>query len=126
MSVPPVDRAPYGTQLSLAKQLTSAHNNPDVRSRVARWNARLQDFVTIFRFHHSDAFISIYYTSEIFNAVLDDPGKYGFRDAVSICQSGECVWNDVVHPVFSMHKLIAEDLANYLVRMGKGWAEVFG
>lgn len=63
---------------------------------------------------------------EIFNAVFEDPAKYGFRDAVQICQTGECVWNDIIHPAFSMHKIIAEDLAKFLKSMGKGWGELFG
>ena len=80
--------------------------------------------MTIFRYHHADAFVQIYDTMDIFNTVFHNPAKYGFRDATRICQTGECVWNDGIHPAFSMHKLIAEDLAKFLKSIGK-W-ELFG
>jgi phospholipase/lecithinase/hemolysin len=62
---------------------------------------------------------------DIFNAVFSHPDRYGFRDATSICDTGDCVWCDGIHPAYSMHRFIAEDVAKVVKTMKKGW-EIFG
>jgi phospholipase/lecithinase/hemolysin len=111
--------------MAKTKLIKGAGRQDVIKSRIARWNYRLNEFVTIFRFHHVDAFVEMYDTMEIFHAVFKNPEKFGFKDSTDVCQTGECVWNDAIHPAFSMHKFIAEDLARFLRSMGKGWGELF-
>lgn len=70
--------------------------------------------VKAFRRRHSDIFAAIYNTTVIYNDALDNPTKYGFKDAISSCQTKECIWNDDVHPTFELHRLLAADLVTYL------------
>jgi phospholipase/lecithinase/hemolysin len=85
--------------------------------RIAEWNADLVHLVNAFHQRHSDSFLAIYDTSIVFNEVLDNPTKYGFKDADSECQTKECIWNDDLHPTFAFHKLLAEDLATFLASL---------
>ena len=71
-------------------------------------------FVKEFSVSHEGASATIYNTSKIFNAVLDEPKRHGFKDSISSCQEADCVWKDDAHPASEFHRILAADLAIFL------------
>ena len=71
---------------------------------------------------HTDLVAAVVYdTHALFTEVLNEPGKWGFKDNLSKCHDWDCIWDDDLHPTFAMHKVVAKDLAAFL-RKGEGWA----
>jgi phospholipase/lecithinase/hemolysin len=68
-----------------------------------------QFFVT-----HEGTWTTIYDTSKIFNAVLDEPKRYGFNDSISGCKEADCIWDNELHPSSELHRILAADLAIFL------------
>lgn len=85
-----------------------------VRTRVEIWNELLLTFARDFFVKHEGTSTTIYETSKVFNAVLDEPEKYGFRDSISSCRESDCVWVDHLHPSSEFHRILAADLAMFL------------
>lgn len=78
----------------------------------------------MFRERHSDVSLDVYDVAGLFNDVLDNPAKYGFKDAISYGDPEKCVWSDILHPTSAMHKVIAADVARFLtVEEGKSVQE---
>jgi phospholipase/lecithinase/hemolysin len=96
------------------RELITADTREDVRPRINEWNTKIHDFAKKFQKRHKDGLVALYDTSRIFNAVLDNPTKYGFKDGFSECQDDDCLWNDDLHPAFGMHKILAADLTTFL------------
>ena len=86
----------------------------DIPARVEEWNEVLVTFVKKFSANHEGISMTIYNTSTIFNAALDKPEKYGFKDSISECLEADCIWEDTLHPAYGLHKLLAADLAMFL------------
>jgi phospholipase/lecithinase/hemolysin len=95
-------------------RLIAGNNNQATKSRIREWNLKLADFTSVFRNRHLDASVYIYDVVTLFTEVLDNPKKYGFKDAGSQCPTDECIWNDDLHPTSAMHKVIAADLEKFL------------
>ena len=85
-----------------------------MRNRINEWNAALEARVAQKR--TADVAIELYDAAELFNHVLDDPVKYGFKDAISAGDSDEYIWRDILHPTSAMHKVIAADFAKFLAK----------
>jgi hypothetical protein len=82
--------------------------------RIAQWNSALPHFVNGFLSNHSDIAVAVYDAHKLFTEVLDNPTKYGFRDAISQCHKSDCIWADDIHSTFATHKIVAADLARFL------------
>jgi phospholipase/lecithinase/hemolysin len=67
------------------------------------------------RKRNAEVAIAIYDAVKLFNKVLDNPKEYGFKDAISTGNSDQCVWRDLIHPTTAMHKVIAADIAKFLI-----------
>lgn len=85
------------------------------RAGVRKWNTLLEDFAFTFRQQHN-ASVAIYDTQGVFNALIDDPATYGFKDTSTHCLEKECMWFDTLHPSWSVHKILAADLGKGLSR----------
>ena len=81
--------------------------------RINDWNKQLLTRTKEFRTRFTDVSIAIYDTYGIFSDVLDNPGKHGFSDIMSICYEG-CVWYDHIHPTAQVQELFAEGLSSVL------------
>ena len=116
LTVPPFYRAPWGNHSSFQWALIVAlQNDPGaIRVRVDMWNELLETFAKEFFLSHEGTSTTIYTTSKIFNAVLDEPKSYGFRDSISDCQEPDCVWDDNLHPASQFHRILAADLEIFL------------
>jgi phospholipase/lecithinase/hemolysin len=61
----------------------------------------------------------IYDTSPCFNAVLDNPAEYGFKDAVSFGNLDN-VWWDLGHITTAMQKILGKDIAAFIETVSPG------
>ena len=89
-------------------------NPGDIRAQIAIWNELLVTFVKGFFVNHKGISMTIYNSSTIFNAVLDEPEKYGFKDSISDCREADCIWQDDGHPAYELHRILTADLAMFL------------
>jgi hypothetical protein len=116
-NIPPTDRSPGG-RLATPVLLNIGNGSVRLRARIAEWNAALDECVEVFRRDHEDITVEIYDAAKLFTEVLDDPKKYGFKDAVSDC-SDDGVWLDYLHPTSAMHKVLAADVVKFLTNYVK-------
>jgi phospholipase/lecithinase/hemolysin len=117
-NVPPTDRSPAG-KLTILSSLTTGNDSTSLRSRINEWNTSLVEFANKFRNSHDDVDVAIYDAAGLFNEVLDNPTKYGFKNGTSMGDSKENVWQDILHPTSAMHKVIAADVAKFLTNEEK-------
>lgn len=87
---------------------------PDLAERIEYWNSELPNYVSDFAATHSGVSTAIYDAHALWTMVLDDPKKYGFKDAVCNCSCNTCIWVDGLHSTYAMHKIFAADLTNFL------------
>ena len=81
------------------------------------WNRNLIRFANEFQRRHGDISTAVYDTCPIFNAVMNNPRKYGFKDAVSQCLESDCMWFDDLHPSYGVHRILAANLVKFLHRL---------
>jgi len=74
----------------------------------------LVEFTNEFLRSHDDVDVAVYDVARLFNEVLNNPQKFGFKDGTSFDDSEKCVWQDILHPTSAMHKVIAADVAKFL------------
>ena len=53
---------------------------------------------------------------DLFNAILDEPKRYGFSEEEIGKQGGE-MWRDLLHPTSRVHEIIAKELVGFLKRV---------
>jgi phospholipase/lecithinase/hemolysin len=104
----------HGVYPPTYSKLIPASSHGDFRAGIQEWNSLLPQYIGRFQRRYRDTFVAMYDTSIVFNAILDDPVRFGFRDNVSECQEKDCMWNDDLHPSFEVHRLLAADLALFL------------
>ena len=92
--------------------MIGTHNKALV-SRIEEWNEKLATRSRQFNERFDDISLAIYDAYWVFSSILDNPGKNGFRDAVSICYEG-CIWHDHIHPTAKVHELLAAGLSTLL------------
>ena len=79
----------------------------------------MNEFTVAFRQRYTDLVAAVVYdTHALFTEVLNEPGKWGFKDNLSKCHDWDCIWDDDLHPTFAMHKVVAKDLAAFLSSEG--------
>jgi len=94
--------------------LTIGSSTAGLGSRIAQWNSALPQYARQFSRNHSDISVGVYDVHTFFVSVLNNPTAYGFKDAISVCHTSDCIWADDVHSTFAMQKLIATDLLKFL------------
>src|SRR5277367_2976107 len=82
--------------------------------RINEWNTALEAKVAQKR--TAEVAIELYDAAKLFSQVLDNPVKYGFKDAISAGDSEDYIWRDILHPTTAMHKVIAADFAKFLAK----------
>ena len=85
-----------------------------IHSRIEEWNEILHQHFLQFQGQYNDMTAVIYDTSIIFNEVLDNPEKHGFKDIVSVCDEDDCLWYNGAHPAYGLHRILAVDLERFL------------
>lgn len=114
INVVPFDRAPQGTS-SPNPKVTTGNTTPDLGSRISQWNSLLPQYANNFLSQHSNISVAVYDLHTLFETVLNNPTKYGFKDATSGCHTSECIWVDEgPHSTYGMHKVIAADMVRFL------------
>ena len=92
--------------------------DPESRKRrIEAWNIELLKFIAAFQRRHRDIYTYVYDSAPVFNTILDDPARFGFKDAISECLQGDCVWWDEAHPAFGLHRILAQDIAAFLNKL---------
>lgn len=81
------------------------------------WNYYLPQYVDHWRGQHRDIQIALYDTTHVFEEALSDPSYHGFINATAMCGTGECIWNDDLHPSSTLHRLLAHRVAAWLERL---------
>jgi hypothetical protein len=74
----------------------------------------LAAYITNFTSIRPGVITSLYDANGIFQTVLNDPTKYGFKDTSSICGNSACGWADNVHCTYAMQKIFAASMAQLL------------
>jgi phospholipase/lecithinase/hemolysin len=91
---------------------------PFVRGAVKGLNRRIKDGAAKFITGHPDTEVVVFDAFTEFNAVLDAPVKYGFRDAVTACQQQDCFWWDQYHPGEKAQVFFGKRVAGLLAEVG--------
>ena len=86
-----------------------------LHARILLWNSCLQTKVKEFLEENSGTTGVVFDVASVFAEVLDDPTKFGFKDARDHGKE-DCVWNDVLHPTSKMHQIIAKEFVKVLER----------
>lgn len=115
-NVPPTYRAPAGKSMFL-RYLMAGRGSSTVRSRIALWNVELEKLVDDFRETHPGVHAVVYDAAAIFNSVLDNPTKYGFKDSISSGEGKHYIWLDHLHPNYPLQRILAADLARFLTNI---------
>ena len=97
--------------------LTVGNENGDQTIDVNKWNVELVKLATSFQERHlnDETVMRTYNAYSFFTKALDDPKGFGFVDSISKCDTGECIWTDGIYPSSAMHKLLAKNLADFLI-----------
>jgi phospholipase/lecithinase/hemolysin len=117
ITVPPMDRTPWASSASSnlsPRELPTHVDLSALHSRISSWNSILRQYARKFLCQRKDANVWVWDSQDTVNAILDNPQKYGFRDALSSCRDRECVWRDTVHPTFATQRFLAHDIAGYI------------
>jgi phospholipase/lecithinase/hemolysin len=88
--------------------------NPQLVKRIPQWNQALPHHAIAFQRLYSDISVGVFDVHSLFLSVLAHPPAFGFRNSYSICDGNQCIWADVVHSTFAMHKIIATDMLKFL------------
>ncbi|PYH42255.1 SGNH/GDSL hydrolase family protein [Aspergillus saccharolyticus JOP 1030-1] len=105
VNVPPITRTPH----MLADR---AERRVRQLTTIRMFNGLLLGMVRRWRSENPDTTMAFYDVFAFMSDVLDDPARYGFRDAR--CMGEGCVWWDDYHPRSQFHRFLAEDLARVL------------
>jgi phospholipase/lecithinase/hemolysin len=84
-----------------------------LHARIMLWNSCLQTKVKDFLEEKSGTTGVIFDVASVFTEVLDNPTKFGFKDARDHGEE-DCVWADVLHPTSKMHQIIAKEFVKVL------------
>lgn len=71
---------------------------------------------------HDDLTAMIFSSFDLFNRLLDEPEKYGFK-AGDRRRAGGAIWRDHLHPTSKVHDLIAKEVAELLFTVSASTAE---
>lgn len=74
------------------------------------WNLNLREAAKTFSATHADSSVFVFSSFELFNALLDDPVRFGLKEEGTI-------WVDHIHPTSKIHGHIARSLAEFLVQI---------
>jgi phospholipase/lecithinase/hemolysin len=89
-----------------------------VRCATDGLNRRLVEGAVNFTRCYAGTEVVVFDAFSAFNEVLDCPVKYGFRDAVSVCEEQDCFWWDAYHPGEKAQILFGERVAEALEVVG--------
>jgi hypothetical protein len=96
-------------------KLTTGNATPNLSSRISQWNTVLPQYADDFASRHSNISVAVYDLHTLFTTVLDNPQKYGFKNATAGCHTSDCIWVDEgPHSTYGMHMIIAADMAHFL------------
>ncbi|KAF6748731.1 fungal cellulose binding domain-containing protein [Ephemerocybe angulata] len=105
--VPPIDRSPmmaaYGPESQAGEKKV-----------LAGFNSRLINRVELFGKSNSGVKTYIYDSVAQYNEILDNPTKYGFKDALSYGPDPDEFWGNDYHPSSYAHKFFGERVAQVL------------
>ena len=85
----------------------------DYSEPYINWNTALNNNVVRFSVSHPDATIMTFSAYDIFSRVLSDPAAYGF-DELEAHKEGGPIWFDRIHPTSAMHRIISQEVAEFL------------
>ena len=101
VTTPAINRSPLMLSQSTNAQQTAARV-------IDEFNKLLSDRAAEY-FKGKTATYAIVDTQAPFNAAIDNPTKYGSRDAKCYNSDGKtCLWYNDYHPGMAIHKLVAE------------------
>ncbi|SMY28558.1 unnamed protein product [Zymoseptoria tritici ST99CH_1A5] len=111
--VPPFFRAPvysYGNS-------TSA---PDVKNLTIWFNSQVKSRAASFRSQYPLANLSIVDPTPYFNAVLDNPARYGAPNSTCLSYpAGQpCLWHDFAHPGIAIQRTFGQAMSTGLKSLG--------
>ncbi|TFY72677.1 hypothetical protein EVG20_g339 [Dentipellis fragilis] len=104
INVPPINRSPA------AMWAEAMQKHPTI---YEIWNTTLDCRAKAFASSHPDATVMILSAWGTFSRVLDDPVACGFAQD-SGRKAGGDIWFDRLHPTSAMHKIIADDIFEFL------------
>ncbi|KAF2012528.1 carbohydrate esterase family 16 protein [Aaosphaeria arxii CBS 175.79] len=102
LSVPPINKSPLMLgQSKQAQELEAKY--------IVQFNDALANRTGSFKARHEDSRAVVVDSQAPFNAAINDPKKYGSKDATCFNSDGKsCLWFNDYHPGLAIHKLVAE------------------
>ncbi|KAA1471102.1 hypothetical protein DENSPDRAFT_837027 [Dentipellis sp. KUC8613] len=113
VNVPPIDRSP-------ATMRTGAMQEHPTIYEI--WNMTLNRRAEAFVSSHPDATVMVFSAWDTFTHVLDDPSVCGFAPD-SGRKAGGDIWFDHLHPTSAMHRILADNIFQFLRYTRVGDAE---
>ncbi|GAA6064630.1 hypothetical protein JCM10212_000599 [Sporobolomyces blumeae] len=126
LGIPPTQRTPFF-------QTTNDVIIANAARYIGEYNSRLYYFANSLPATYPDSVFALFDTQGFFNALLDQPRLYGFKETKTSCNQyserrnspnaslpickhplREYVWYDTYHPSWAVHKLLASVLVNML------------
>ncbi|GAA5978541.1 hypothetical protein JCM5350_003133 [Sporobolomyces pararoseus] len=126
LGVPPTQRTPF-------VQSTNEVIVSIFEEAIAGYNAHLYEFAQTLSQKYPDMNVALFDTQGFFNAIIDQPELYGFKDSTSFCNQyswstnkpndsqeicrfplSQYVWYNSYHPSWSVHRLMASVLSEML------------
>lgn len=86
------------------------------------WNRSLDKAIVEFSAAHDDLSALVFSSFDLFNRLLDDPEKFGFK-AEDRRRAGGGIWMDHLHPTSRVHDLIAKEIGELLFTVSASTAE---
>ncbi|KAI9047552.1 hypothetical protein LZ554_008268 [Drepanopeziza brunnea f. sp. 'monogermtubi'] len=105
---PPLERSPFIAGFDKGSIALYKRN-------IQIYNENLAKHVSAFREKHPEASIMLYDVHALFTKVMDDPQKYGFKDATSMDSDG-CLWSGSFHILTGFDDFIAKDMAKTIAK----------
>ncbi|KAI0669360.1 hypothetical protein C8Q78DRAFT_1070881 [Trametes maxima] len=90
-------------------------NATKLKDVITTWNSTLLEAAEKFSADHADATVLVWSSWKLFTELLASPQSYGFGEGEAAKEEGD-IFMDGLHPTSQVHRLVAEQLLDFLSR----------
>lgn len=107
INVPPVNRSPLMLAQPASAQATE-------KAVISDYNSKLAVRVAAFKQNNRDVTTWLWDSNAAFTQVLNNPMKYGFKDATTYGTGPGIFWGNNYHPSSAAHKIFGQEIGQLL------------